>query len=421
MAQAPRNPSAAHAGPYDYTTRTHMALYEKNTESLYHDKEGQYGLEPEGLQAFMLMLDDRVWTSNWREMLTYQVVNNMGIVQPMYLVDHYGEIPGPTVRAAAVLYLTAGARTSQDSEQLHQCLRKSLKKEALSRVMTERSNFQVEVGGVLLTDGPLFLMVVISLSYTNTRSMSSVYRNKLSMLTNKMQSMPTSDIIEFNTYVKSLVDLLSAGGEICEDLAWNLLRAYKSTNDKKFNAYIQLKEDAWKEGTINWGANGNDLMFLAESYYRDAKLNETWMLMSEDQERIIALEAQVQSLAAPFTRTPRKHDKGAKRENAKPDKEGGRKWPKWKDIAPKGSEPKVKTKDDTRYHWCVHHARWTVHKPEECNLANAPSPGEVAAEATTSTQAGNQRAQRITALTTVTANSDSESEYDTAGDSDSNN
>ena len=142
---------------------------------------------------------------------------------------------------------------SQDSEQLHQCLRKSVKKEALSHIMTERTKFQVTIAGVILADGPLFLLTLISLSYTNTRSMSSVYRNKLSMLTNKMQSMPTSDIVEFNTYVKSLVDLLAAGGEKCEDLAWNLLRAYKSTLDKKFNAYIQLKEDAWKDGTINWG------------------------------------------------------------------------------------------------------------------------------------------------------------------------
>ena len=79
-APAPGNPSAAHAGPYDYTTRSHTALYDKNTESLYNEKDGQYGLEPEGLQAFMLLLDDRVQTSNWTDMLTYQVMNNVGIV-----------------------------------------------------------------------------------------------------------------------------------------------------------------------------------------------------------------------------------------------------------------------------------------------------------------------------------------------------
>jgi hypothetical protein len=73
--------------------------------------------------------------------------------------------------------------------------------------------------------------------------MSSVYRNQLSLLTQKMQAIPNNNIMEFNTYVKSLVKLLAAGGERCEDLAWNLLRAYKETGDERFTLYFQTKED----------------------------------------------------------------------------------------------------------------------------------------------------------------------------------
>jgi hypothetical protein len=164
MAAAPRTPSAAHQGPYDYTTRAHTALYDKNTESLYNDKEGQYSLEPEGLQGFMQLVDARVKSSNWQLMLTYQVLNNAGILQPTYMVDHYGEIPGLSVRNAATAYLTAGGRMSQDSEQLYQCLRKSLSKDGLSRVMNEKEKFQVPIGGDILTDGPLFLLTIVSLA-----------------------------------------------------------------------------------------------------------------------------------------------------------------------------------------------------------------------------------------------------------------
>ena len=241
MAQAPRTPSAAHQGPYDYTTRQHTALYDKNTEKLYSDKESLYGLEPEGLQSFMLLVDARVQSSNWKGMLTYQVINNAGVLQATYLVEQYGEIPPLVVTNAAVAYLTAGGRMSQDSEQLHQCLRSSLTKEAFSRVMTEKDKFQLNIGGNILTDGPLFLLTIISLAYTNTRSMSSVHRNKLSKLTEKMQSIPNNNITVFNTYVNSLVTLLASGGEKCEDLAWNLLRAYKATADDNFNKYIQTK------------------------------------------------------------------------------------------------------------------------------------------------------------------------------------
>jgi hypothetical protein len=86
------------------------------------------------------------------------------------------------------------------------------------------------------------------------------------MLTQKMRSIPGSNITVFNTHVNSLVKLLAAGGEKCEDLAWNLLRAYKATQDENFNKYMKSKEDQWKNGTINWSSTGNEIMVLAENY-----------------------------------------------------------------------------------------------------------------------------------------------------------
>jgi len=236
------------------------------------------------------------------------------------------------------------------------------------------------------------------------------------MLTQHMKETPGSNIESFNTHVKTLVNLLAAGGERCEDLSWNLLRAYKSTGDKAFTLYMQQKEDAWKEGAINWGANGNDLMNMAENYYRDALVNELWLKASEEQERIIALEAHIRSFK-PYNNKSN-GDKRASKTDRKQDIDTGRKWPKWKDEPPKGSEPKVKTKDGTKYHWCQHHARWTVHKPEECNLASTP---QIAAEATEASAPVNRRGRYATAMTTITAESDDDSktEYDNGNESDS--
>eukprot|EP00590_Aulacoseira_subarctica_P005612 CAMPEP_0172425358 /NCGR_PEP_ID=MMETSP1064-20121228/31698_1 /TAXON_ID=202472 /ORGANISM="Aulacoseira subarctica , Strain CCAP 1002/5" /LENGTH=348 /DNA_ID=CAMNT_0013168159 /DNA_START=586 /DNA_END=1633 /DNA_ORIENTATION=+ len=346
MAAAPRNPSAAHVGPYDYTTRAHSALYDKNTES--------------------------------------QVINPAGVLQATYLVDHYGEIPGTLVRNAATVYLTAGARMSQDSEQLHQCVRKSLTKEALSRVMNDKEKFLVNVNGVLLPDGLLFLLTLISLGYTNTRSMSSVYRNQLSLLTQKMQAIPNNNIMEFNTYVKSLVKLLAAGGERCEDLAWNLLRAYKETGDERFTLYIQTKEDAWKDGSINWGANGNEIMLLAENYYKDAVANGTWMQVSRDKERIIALEAQIRTFK------PVSHKRDNKQESKRTDREANRRWPRTLDGTQAGR----------------------LYLAGEAPAIASAAPDDAAPR---------QRGRQRTAMTTVTADASSDSEYDTGNESDDSN
>jgi hypothetical protein len=327
------------------------------------------------------------------------------------MVDHYGEIPGLSVRNAATAYLTAGGRMSQDSEQLYQCLRKSLSKDGLSRVMNEKEKFQVPIGGDILTDGPLFLLTIVSLAYTNTRSMSSVHRNKLSQLTQKMQSIPDNNITVFNTHVNTLVKLLAAGGEKCEDLAWNLLRAYKATQDENFNKYMKSKEDQWKDGTINWSSTGNEIMVLAENYYKDAVENETWLLVTKEQEKIIALEAQIRAIKPYQARV--RTDRNPKKDNRKQDSEGN-KWPKWKDMAPTGTQSQVLKRDGKTFHWCPHHARWTVHKPSECNLGQTPNQGIVAEAPATI------HPNRQTAMTTVTADSDTDSDggYDTA---DSNN
>mmetsp|Transcript_1833 Transcript_1833/g.2805 ORF Transcript_1833/g.2805 Transcript_1833/m.2805 type:complete len:423 (+) Transcript_1833:8407-9675(+) len=418
MAAVPRNPSTAHVGVFDYTQRTHMSLYKDNIEGLYEDeKEGKFGLEPEKLQGFMAYLHVRVTRCNWNAMLTYQVPNPSagGALEPIYLVNHYGEIPSLIVRAAAIVYLTAGQRTSQDSEQLYRCLLSSITKDAFNRVMNESNFFHVVINGEELADGPLLLHKIVSLAYTNSRSMSSVYRNRLSMLTQKMNNTPGSNIEVFNTHVRTLVNLLAAGGERCEDLAWNLLRAYKATGDQAFTAYITTKEDLWKEGNINWGANGNDLMNMAENYYQDALANEKWLRASEEQERIIALEAHIKTLT-PFTHN-RDNDRRCTKSDGKQDKKG-RKWPKWKEEPPKGSEAKVKTKDGTKYHWCQHHARWTVHSPDECNLASTP---QVVAEAVNTQTPATRRGRYATAMTTIHADSDddSKSDYDTGNESDS--
>jgi hypothetical protein len=222
-----------------------------------------------------------------------------------------------------------------------------------------------------------------------------------------MQTIPSNNITVFNTYVNSLVTLLGAGGEKCEDLAWNLLRAYKATADDNFNKYIQTKEDQWKDGTINWSSNGNEIMVLAENYYKDAVENETWLLVTKEQERIIALEAQIRAFK-PHQKV--KADRNPKKEGRKQDNEGNRKWPKWKDVAPTGSQPQTMKRDGKTFHWCTHHARWTVHKPSECNLGQEPNPTMAASPAT----------NMQSAMTTVTADSDTDSDdgYDTA---DSNN
>jgi len=83
--------------------------------------------------------------------------------------------------------------------------------------------------------------------------------------------------------------------------------------------------------------------------------------------RIIALKAQLAQRS-----TKRENKKGSRNRDGKNKKANLGEWT-WKDIPPKDGEAKtkqVKVKGKTKtYHWCRHHNQWTVHKPNECNLA----------------------------------------------------
>ena len=40
----------------------------------------------------------------------------------------------------------------------------------------------------------------------------------------------------------------------------------------------------------------------------------------------------------------------------------------WKKTPPKDNEPKHKQVGKKTWHWCIHHMKWKVHKPEDCDL-----------------------------------------------------
>ena len=182
-AGAPRNPNAAIIGIFDYSLTAHNKIYDKNIESLYgSDKTAtKFDLVPEHLQEFIARVGTRAKRCGWEAMLTYSV---NGI--DLYLIGHYGEVPAANVKTKAMVYLAAQARLSQDSEQLYQCLLNSITAAAFNRLINVKEKFNVTIGVPPnmseVTDGPLLLATIISLSYTNTRSMGAIYRTNITNL-----------------------------------------------------------------------------------------------------------------------------------------------------------------------------------------------------------------------------------------------
>jgi len=94
------------------------------------------------------------------------------------------------------------------------------------------------------------------------------------------------------------------------------------------------------EGTIQLDPNENQLMQLMESHYKDAALGGKWMNLSEDEQHIISLRAELCNMQmvkvkgqehekkSKKEKEAEKRGKGKKSKQAKKDK-----WA-WKKVAP---------------------------------------------------------------------------------------
>lgn len=106
------------------------------------------------------------------------------------------------------------------------------------------------------------------------------------------------------------------------------------------------------------------LMYLALTKFKDRIRAKLWQAPSVEQEQIIALTAQIDSLVRKKKKTPDESHKKPKKRHDDDDAKFA-----WKKVPPKDGEPKSKiVNGKTYYHGCPHNIR-TIHKPEDCRLS----------------------------------------------------
>jgi hypothetical protein len=180
------------------------------------------------------------------------------------------------------------------------------------------------------------------------------------------------DIEAFNNEVKQARDDLTAMGERCDTLLAALFKAYLAVPDPKFQIYISNVQDSHDDGEP---MTPDQLMEKALGKYRRMKDEKEWKTKSPDQERIIALEAQVKRLGSggnkkSESKTSNSSGSSGKPPNgqrkAKTDANNRRQKPEWMSVAPKQGENHSKTVDGKEYHYCPKHKAWGRHKPADC-------------------------------------------------------
>jgi hypothetical protein len=183
--------------------------------------------------------------------------------------------------------------------------------------------------------GALLLRVIICKSHLDSYASTTVIWQELSRLDDYMKSVG-SDIFKFNQHVQSLVTALAARDATTHDLLTNLFVAYKAASDKTFHEYAaHIESDIEDE---KYALMAQQLMVKMNTKYRALCVKKLWNAPSAEDEKIMALQAQIDSFSV------KKRDK--KRE------------PK---AIKKSSDKDVKNKRySTDPEWCYKVIRWRL-------------------------------------------------------------
>jgi hypothetical protein len=213
-------------------------------------------------------------------------------------------------------------------------------------------------------------------------------------LRSNLRELPTfcstikGDIKLLHSYFDSNYTQIIARGATVNNPVDILFSAYMVVPCNKIRSYIKRKQDAYTDGTLT--LMHKELIMLATNKFNLLKQEGTWEAKSPDEDKIMAMQAELTALRGRFQLAPNlKRAAGAKDE----DKAGGKKQgggdnrkqknkknntnkteqkrdKNWKKTPPKEGEAHEKKVKGRTWHWCKHHMAWGNHKEQLCRLGN---------------------------------------------------
>ena len=364
------------------TGATATKLYNKAIAPLDTKFDG----EADNLAVFLVSVRDRARRFNWQQLITVPIDDGT----TRNLLTHYGQVSLDNTRTHAMTYVNTPTRDAPDNDMCYYSLADSLTSDFRTTVLLYADVYtvaNVPVASALLKQIIILTRVENPASTMHIREMLIESKSKLLLL--------KGNITQFNQWVRKQMGHLHAHEQEAVDLLYYLWKAYKAAPDDKFAVYIKDLKSQSDDGRATFTAE--DLMVRAENKYEARLLDEEnkWGKTTEDQEKIVAMAAKINSLkkarSTTTTTKPTKQKTTASKTQAnkkaqpKKTKEQKKKtserWA-WKKKPPKDTDSKennafVKTFEGKKYHWCLHHKNgagmWTLHHPNDCEANKATS------------------------------------------------
>jgi len=253
------------------------------------------------------------------------------------------------------------------------CLNKSLTASARASLLTYRNEYTFD--GVEYA--PLMYKIIMRLATIDSVATTQTLRDNLQNL-GVFAVTVKGDIDKINAEFDTNYSQLLARGATLDDPIGILFEAYLLVPCYNFVKYIGTKHDEYLDGNLT-SLTHEAMMSMAKRKFDFLKTKGKWGAKSPDDEKIVAMAAEIKSLKGQLKLDPKlsaiagKGDdkKDSKKKNKKNtnNKREQKKDEAWKKEPPKAGESKEGKKvGKFTFNWCEHHMAWTVHKPADCLL-----------------------------------------------------
>ena len=322
----------------------------------------QFGLFCHQLTTIPPPILNHFWSELYHHLITVPINNGM----TRNLLTHYGQVSIKNTRAHAATYVNTPTRDTQDNDMFYYFLLDLLTNNFHTTVLLYADVYtitNVPIASLLLKQVIILTRVDNPASTMHIREMLIASKHKLLLL--------KGNITEFNQWVRKQMGCLHTREQEAVDLQYYLWKAYKAALDNEFVTYIKDLKSQCDDGRATFMAE--DLMVHAENKYEAQLLDKenNWGKPTEDQEKIVAMTEEINSLKKECRGTTAKNTKpkpmGKKQATKKAlpkktkeqKKKANDKWA-WKSKPPKEMDSKednafIKTFENKKYFWCLNH------------------------------------------------------------------
>jgi hypothetical protein len=165
---------------------------------------------------------------------------------------------------------------------------------------------------------------------------------------------------------------LLARGASVNDPVGLLFEAYLVVPCYNFKTYIRRHYSDYLDSKLI-NLTHKALMTSAMRKYDWLRQKGQWGTKSPDDEKIVAMAAQINALKGNLKADKNledalNNDKKMRNKKNRGNKTRQKEDKAWKKIPPKDSNKKSKEVGKHTFHWCEHHMAWCMHLPSECCL-----------------------------------------------------